>query len=105
MKRVTALFGTLFLLPLFVRLVVAQAPPEPPPPPTYTLTDLGPLSVSATPFGATALNSAGQVTGFRFENFTAPVCFAGGANRAFLWDKNTNPPYTELEALGCAPNL
>src|SRR4029077_6813147 len=105
MKRVAVLGVTLALLlvPVLVRLLVAQSPPPsqaPPPPPTYTLTDLGPLNITAAPSGATALNSSGQGTGFRIENFLSPVCFASAANRAFLWDQTTNPAYTELGTLG-----
>jgi probable HAF family extracellular repeat protein len=105
MKRLALSITVLLLVPSLVRLLMAQAPSAPPPPPQFTLTDLGPLNITAAPSGATALNSNGQVTGFRFENFTTPVCFAGGANRAFWWDKATNPPYTELGTLGTTPNL
>ncbi len=112
MKRAVALGAALALplVPLLVRLLVAQSPPpsQAAPPPTYTLTDLGPLSVTAAPSGATALNAAGQVTGFRFENFpNTPVCLAQGANEAFLWNPSSPPPptsgtYTELGTLGGA---
>ena len=107
MKRVLALATALLLVPLLVRLLLAQSPAPPPsqappPPPTYTLTDLGPLNITAAPSGATALNLSGRVTGFRTENFPSPVCFASAANRAFLWDQTTNPPYTELGTLSGA---
>lgn len=111
MKRAIALGATLALLlaPVLVRFVVAQAPSAPPPPPPiYTLTDLGPLNITAAPSGATALNASGQITGFRFENFpNTPVCLAQGANEAFLWNPSSPPPptsgtYTELGTLGGA---
>jgi probable HAF family extracellular repeat protein len=86
---------------------IAVGPP-PPPPPTYALTDLGPMNVTANPSGATAINSSGQVTGFRFENFVStPICAAQGANEAFLWNPSGPPPpatgtFTELGTLGGA---
>lgn len=106
MKRGRALAAALLLVPLLVRLLLAQSPapppPQAPPPPTFTLTDLGPLGLSAAPSGATALNASGQVTGFRFENFPSSVCFAAGGNRAFLWN---NGAYTELGTLGGASSF
>ena len=109
MKHVAVVNARLALLlaPLLVRLLVAQAPPPsqaspPSPPPTYTVTDLGPLSVTAAPSGATALNATAQVTGFRFENFTTTLCGASGADQAFLWD---NGAYTELGTLSGAASF
>lgn len=79
-------------------ITVSATPP--PPPPTYTLTDLGPLNITAAPSGATAFNASGQVTGFRLENFpNTPICMAQGAYEAFLWNNGT---YTELGTLGGA---
>ena len=55
MKRVMVLIAGLLLVPLLVRFLFAQSAP-PPTPPTYTLTDLGPMQLTAAPSGATALN-------------------------------------------------
>src|ERR1700676_3348498 len=85
MKRVIVLIaGLLLLVPLLVRLLLAQSPPQAPPtPPTYTLTDLGPMQVTAAPSGPTALNGSGQVTGFNQDPSL-------GATRAFLWNNGTS---------------
>jgi len=61
----------------------------------YTLTDLGPMQISAAPSGATALNGSGQVTGFFFDS-------SFGANRAFLWNNDT---LSEFGTLGGAASF
>src|ERR1700676_769045 len=100
MKRVTVLGATLALLlvPVLVRLLMAQSPPPsqaPPPPPTYTLTDLGRMDLGGAPSGPTALSSNGQVAGLYF-NYTTQV------NRAFFWSNGT---LTELGTLGGSLSL
>ena len=64
-------------------------------PPKYTLTDLGPMQLSAAPSGATALNGSGQVAGFLFDTTV-------GANQAFLWSSGT---LNELGTLGGASSF
>jgi probable HAF family extracellular repeat protein len=71
-------------------ITVSSTPP--PLPSTFTLTDLGPMNITAAPSGATALNSSGQVTGFRFHSDI-------GANRAFLWNNGTISDLTTLGGL------
>lgn len=63
--------------------------------PKYTLTDLGPMQITAAPSGATALNASGQVTGFYYDS-------TFGANRAFLWNNGT---LTEFGTLGGAASF
>jgi probable HAF family extracellular repeat protein len=97
-KRALTLIAAFLLLPLLVRLLLAQglpSPPAPPPPPTYTLTDLGPMQITAAPSGATALNNSAQVTGFYYDS-------TFGANRAFLWNNGTS---TEFGTLGGAASF
>jgi hypothetical protein len=89
MKRAIAIGATLALLvPVLVRLLLAQSPAPPPsqapPPPSYTLTDFGPLNVTAASSGATALNASGQITGFGRENFATSICLARDADRVQL---------------------
>jgi probable HAF family extracellular repeat protein len=89
MKRAIGIGAALLLLPLLVRLLIAQGPPPsqaPPPPPTYSLTDLGPMTVGAIDGqnvrgGPTALNANAQVVGFR-TNSSFNGQFIG-----FLWQK------------------
>ena len=102
MKRVIAKSTALLPLASLVPLVVAQAPPPaqaPPQPPTYSLTELGPLAITAAPSGPTAPSASGQVTGFRFENFTTSICLAAGTNEAFLWNDGA---FTDLGTLSGA---
>lgn len=89
------------LLLFIAQAVHGQGPPpaQSPPPPQYTLTDLGPMNILSTRSGATALNASGQVAGYKFENFNAPVCLDAGADMAFWFN---NGVLTDLGTLGGA---